>query len=199
MTRVDFIRELSRKLRKLPKDEIENALNYYNEYFDDAGVGYEDEVNDIFTSPSEVAYQILADYSVKDMDSKPNSTKKGISAIWFVLLAIFAAPLAIPVTVALFAIAASLTIAAITILAALLFTLFMMILSGIMASFSGLVLIFKETATSFVYIGGGITVIGISILTSIPVVYFGNKSLRFIANTANKLLIKAKNRRRDRQ
>lgn len=38
MTRIEFLAELSRKLDKLPKEEFENVLRYYDEVFLDAGV-----------------------------------------------------------------------------------------------------------------------------------------------------------------
>jgi len=37
MNRHEFIAQLKKKLRKLPFDEINEAVDYYEGYFDDAG------------------------------------------------------------------------------------------------------------------------------------------------------------------
>ena len=37
MNRDEFLRELSRELRRLPRDEYEKAMDYYVEFFNDAG------------------------------------------------------------------------------------------------------------------------------------------------------------------
>lgn len=38
MSRNEYMKELELALRRLPKAEREEALSYYNEYFDDAGL-----------------------------------------------------------------------------------------------------------------------------------------------------------------
>lgn len=37
MSREEYLRALSRELRRLPKDEYEKAMDYYVEYFEEAG------------------------------------------------------------------------------------------------------------------------------------------------------------------
>ena len=37
MNRNEYMKELEQALKRLPKAEREEALSYYNEYFDDAG------------------------------------------------------------------------------------------------------------------------------------------------------------------
>ncbi|WP_438823966.1 HAAS signaling domain-containing protein [Bacillus sp. JJ1773] len=36
MNKESYLRELQRKLRKLPDEEVNAALDYYSEYFDEA-------------------------------------------------------------------------------------------------------------------------------------------------------------------
>lgn len=195
MNRVEFISELRSKLKRLPKDEIEDALNYYNEYFDEAGIEDEQQVMESLGSPCDIASQILADYSLKDMSLKPNSTKKGISAVWFAILAVFAAPIALPLTIAIFLTVGAIGVAVIAIIIAFLLTMIAMGGAGIVAVISGLVVIFKDIPTALIFIGGGIVVVGIDALIFIPITYLANKGFRFIANTTNKILNKAKKRR----
>ena len=38
MNKEEFLKELKERLEGLPSDEIENAINYYIEYFEDAKI-----------------------------------------------------------------------------------------------------------------------------------------------------------------
>lgn len=55
MNREEYMAALEKHLRKLPRDERENALVYYNEYFDDAGPENEDRVIGELGSPTKLA------------------------------------------------------------------------------------------------------------------------------------------------
>ena len=59
MNKNTFLSELSRKLRRLPVEEQQNAINYYTEYFMDAGVGELDDVTAIVGSVDEVAAETI--------------------------------------------------------------------------------------------------------------------------------------------
>ena len=37
MTKVEYLAKLDRYLRKLPKDDYQEAMDYFREYFDEAG------------------------------------------------------------------------------------------------------------------------------------------------------------------
>lgn len=37
MNREEYLNELKKYLRRLPKDDYENAIEYFTEYFEDAG------------------------------------------------------------------------------------------------------------------------------------------------------------------
>ncbi|HVI40319.1 MAG TPA: DUF1700 domain-containing protein, partial [Anaerovoracaceae bacterium] len=89
MNRSEFFKKLEQGLTRVSKEERETALDYYNEYFDDAGAENEQRVIEELGSPAQIAARIKADSAVKKLegDTKP-SMKKGISAVWFVILAI---------------------------------------------------------------------------------------------------------------
>ena len=52
MKRIEFITELSRKLYKLPKEELESVLSYYDEIFLDAGIENEEETAEYYKTNS---------------------------------------------------------------------------------------------------------------------------------------------------
>ena len=59
MNRVEFIDELKKKLRKLPYDEIKEAIDYYEAYFDDAGPENEQNVKEILNVSESTLYPVL--------------------------------------------------------------------------------------------------------------------------------------------
>lgn len=62
MNRQEFFRRLEYLLRGIPESERMDALQYYNDYFDDAGAGNEEQVIRELGSPEAVAEMILEDY-----------------------------------------------------------------------------------------------------------------------------------------
>lgn len=58
MNRQLFMRDLNRFLADLPTEEREQALNYYEDYFEDAGIENEQKVIEELGSPVDVAKQI---------------------------------------------------------------------------------------------------------------------------------------------
>ena len=69
MNRKDFLRRLQLELYKLPRHEIDDAIAYYNEYFEEAGPEAEEDVIRELGSPSRIATQIKADYAVRQLES----------------------------------------------------------------------------------------------------------------------------------
>lgn len=61
MNRQEFMERLEYLLRGIPASEREDALAYYNDYFDEAGVENEYQVIQELGSPEQVAQTILAD------------------------------------------------------------------------------------------------------------------------------------------
>ncbi len=63
MNRLDFMKELERLLADISESEREEALQYYNDYLNDAGVENEEEVIASLGSPQKVAATIKAGLS----------------------------------------------------------------------------------------------------------------------------------------
>jgi len=69
VNRKEFLRKLQLELYKLPRHEIDDAIAYYNEYFEEAGPEQEQAVIKDLGSPSKIATQIKADYAVRQLES----------------------------------------------------------------------------------------------------------------------------------
>ncbi len=62
MNRTDFMKELRAGIVKLPYQEAEAALEYYEEYFEEAGAENEERVLEELGDPKAIAKQIMEDF-----------------------------------------------------------------------------------------------------------------------------------------
>ena len=69
MNRVEFMKELRAGIVKLPYQEAEAALEYYEEYFEEAGSENEERVIHELGDPKEVAAQIMRDFRNKEAEA----------------------------------------------------------------------------------------------------------------------------------
>lgn len=190
MNRSEFFIKLEQGLSKVPKEEAEAALSYYHEYFDDAGEDNEQKVIEELGSPAQIAAKIKAESAVKELEQPAPSVKKGISAIWWVILAIFAAPIALPIAIALAAVAIGLVIAAIGIIIALIVTVAAVFGSGILIIIAGFAVIATSIPASLFTVGVGLAILGATILIGILVVLAARGLFSGIAKLMNKQLNK---------
>lgn len=191
MNRSEFFEKLEQGLTKVSKEEREAALAYYHEYFDDAGAENEQRVIEELGSPMQIAARIKADSAVKklDEDAKP-SMKKGISAVWLVILAIFAAPIALPLAIGAAALAIGLLAALIGVVIALVAGVAAFFIAGIVVIGAGIAVIATSLPSAIFSIGVGLLVLGISILTGILVVLAARGIFGSVAKGMNKQLNK---------
>lgn len=118
MNKETYLRFLRAYLtNRLPAGEVEDIMNYYTEYFEDAGEGREQAVMTELGSPERLAQQILgerqreelvpaetADYGHKETYSAPSyvpANRGGMPGWMFVLILIVAAVFAGPVLASL--------------------------------------------------------------------------------------------------
>jgi len=68
MNRQLFMEELKRKLKRLPVEEFDSAVSFYNEYFDEAGPENEQNVIGQLGTPADVAAKIICEFAYKSTD-----------------------------------------------------------------------------------------------------------------------------------
>ena len=204
MNRREFINTMAVELSKISRDEAEDIIAYYNEYLDDAGIENEQQALEELGNPSKIAAQIKADYAVKQMDrasfrksgraqenvrydqnGQPVPPKKGISVIWWVILGIFAAPVALPLAFA----AGVLVIALFIVLGAFIFSLLVaaaaIFAGGIACVIAGFAILFVDFANAIVAIGLGFLTIGLALLLGTAIVLVSRMLFRFITRKIN--------------
>ena len=91
MTRNEFLAELKKHLQSLAEAEQEEAIRYYEEYFDDAGPENEARVIEELGSPAELARDIIANstFSIAKTSAQQPEVKQkstGGKALFWALL-----------------------------------------------------------------------------------------------------------------
>ncbi len=59
MTRNEYMEQLKKYLKRLPKEDYDNAIEYFSEYFDEAGSENEQQVMEELGEPREAARELL--------------------------------------------------------------------------------------------------------------------------------------------
>ncbi|EHI70553.1 DUF1700 domain-containing protein [Streptococcus ictaluri] len=101
MTRIEYLAELDKYLRKLPKEDYQEAMDYYIEYFDEAGPEREEHVIQELGSPKEAASEIISNVLGKHLANNDKTPKSRATIIGLTILSLFAAPLALPLLLSL--------------------------------------------------------------------------------------------------
>ncbi len=76
MNRTDFMKELRAGIVKLPYQEAEAALEYYEEYFEEAGAENEERVLEELGDPRAIAKQIMEDFHNREAENGNEFTAK---------------------------------------------------------------------------------------------------------------------------
>ncbi|MEK5333371.1 MULTISPECIES: DUF1700 domain-containing protein [unclassified Lysinibacillus] len=164
MDRVSYLKKLRGKLSRLPAHELNAALVYYEEYFDEAGAENEQQVISQLGSPSVVASQIMADFALKDLDATPASTKKNMTAIWLIILAILSAPLSLPILAVAVALMISVGAVIFSVVVAIVATVLSIFLGGVVALIAGFFVLTEHWPTALLFMGIGLIVTGLGVL-----------------------------------
>ena len=164
LTKEEYLAQLKKYLKRLPKEDYNNAMDYFTEYFEDAGPEGEAALIQELGTPKEAAYEILE--KRKDPDTP----------IWKIIFLTFLSICAAPIGGAL-----ALTIIALALAGVL------VIVAGLLAIFSfgiafalvggklfirGIIAITASPSGASLISGAGLFSIGISILAILAVFCF---------------------------
>ncbi len=193
MSRKAFMARLDELLADITEAEKDEALSYYEEYFEDAGVENEESVIQALGSPEKVAATIKAGlgesavedgefsetgysnpyYDVKDEVATINNKRKGLSGIgtggWVIIfiLCLFVLPIFGPILLGVVGTIFGLLVA----IAAVIFSVFVtgvaLVAAAIAMVVAGFATLFATPIVGVALIGAALVVAGIGILASI--------------------------------
>jgi len=210
MTRNEYMEQLKRYLRRLPKEDYENAVEYFSEYFDEAGPENEQQMMKDLGDPKEAAREVLLNLleesvengsaeeasrteTVKTFSEKALPEKKKRSPGKIILLA-FLVICASPVSIALLIAGLAVLAAVVLVIAAVIFSLAVTsiatIAGGIMVVGFGATLVMRSLAAACMMVGGGFLLAGAGILFGVLTVYICKWCATGIGRLVNRLVRK---------
>lgn len=163
MNKSKFIKELKLRLRGLSKEDLDDAINYYEEYFLDSGVDDEEDVTQMVGDPKDVARKILEE-TLQKQDKKTKEeggVKNSMKSVWLVVLGICAAPIAFPIIIVLLAVLFAITVTVFSIFIAAMACAVSFVITGIAMVPA---IAFSSGAQTLIILGISLIGIGLGIL-----------------------------------
>ena len=169
MTREEYLRQLQHYLKRLPKEDYDSAMEYFTEYFEEAGPEGEQAVIAELGTPKQAASELLRNL-LNEQIVQPRERRSVGSVLMIALLAICAAPIALPLAIA----ATAILFALVLVIASAVLCVLLLGVCGILVS-GKLILIGLASAGSSVpgmcmLLGLGLLGIGLGILLSMVLI-----------------------------
>ncbi len=209
MNRIEFMRQLEVLLSGITKDDQVDALQYYNDYFDEAGTENESDVIQELGSPEKVA-KIIRESLGQDGENNSEYSERGYSDTRFeekdellsknreknkipiLLLILGVLFIGIPVVLPLGLSGISVVFAIIVTILSLIFAVLIagvaLVVSGVAIIIYGLINVAASVAQSFIVIGTGLLLIVFGALVS----YAGYGVMRWSVNLIKKGILSIK-------
>ena len=164
MTKTEYMKILTHNLRRLPKEDYDRAIEYFEEYFAEAGPENEQQAIADLGSPDEAAKALIVDLAAQNIKEKPKTMKGGLSALWITVLAVCSAPVTLPIAICLLAVIAVVLFCVGIALFCVVISAVAVAASGILTLFGGIVLLFRSLGDGLCNIGLGLFSTGLGIL-----------------------------------
>lgn len=164
MTKTEYMKILTHNLRRLPKEDYDRAIEYFEEYFAEAGPENEQQAIADLGSPDEAAKALIVDLAAQNIKEKPKTMKGGLSALWIAVLAVCSAPVTLPIAICLLAVIAVVLFCVGIALFCVVISAVAVAASGILTLFGGIVLLFRSLGDGLCNIGLGFFSTGLGIL-----------------------------------
>lgn len=184
MNRIEFMTELAALLQDVPVEERKEAMQYYNDYFDDAGEEEKDVVKEL-GSPAKVAENIKKDLGIQteipsggaqnaganhtgaqDARAQDNGTQnvgtqnvgtqEQSNHIWKIVLIVLVVIFGIPLLLGIGGGVLGLLAGIIATVFSVILTAVLVVITGVLAIVAGVTFLITEPAVGLALIGGGL-------------------------------------------
>ena len=173
MNKEEYMSRLRRRLRRLPNEDYERAVDYFTEYFADAGPDKEAQAIEDLGSPEMAADQIIRNLAVENAAEPVRNVRRGFSALQTGILAVFAAPIALPLALA----SGAVILAFVLVVIALILSLFLIAVSSAVSALPCILvsiwLLFTSFQDGLATLGLGLILFGFGALMTMFSVLFG--------------------------
>lgn len=168
MNRYNYLNALSNIIQnELPADEYNNVMQYYSEYFADAGADKEQEVIASLGTPEELARGIIAEQCGREPDEIIVRTKRrGLPLGWIIAIAIVGSPIWLALLCVGIAVGACVVAIAITVVVVAL----VFVLVGVVLVIGGIGKLFTVPGDGLVALGLGFIIEAAGIALAILII-----------------------------
>lgn len=154
MTRTEYIAKLTKYLRKLPQQDYEEAIEYFTEYFEEAGPENEARVIAELGTPKEAAHEVISRLLEEKIVEDKSSLRNKTTILWIAILAVLASPVALPILLFFLAIIVTLLMIIFAVIVTALALTFALLISGVYTFFTSFSLLSVSLASTL--FGGGL-------------------------------------------
>ena len=154
MTRTEYIAKLTKYLRKLPQQDYEEAIEYFMEYFEEAGPENEARVIAELGTPKEAAHEVISRLLEEKIVEDKSSLRNKTAILWIAILAVLASPVALPILLFFLAMIMTLLMIIFAVLVTALALTFALLISGAYTFFTSFSLLSVSLASTL--FGGGL-------------------------------------------
>lgn len=183
MSKEEYLNQLHKYLRKLPKKDYDDVMDYFEEYFQETDEAGAQKLIAELGTPKEAAHELIANLLDKKIDSAyvynqdntntDSSTKRSSkwSIFWIACLSILAVPVAAPLLFALIMLLFCAVICVAIALICVFILAFCLLLVGGKLFIRGLFAITTSISGFALVSGYGLLTVGLSILLTILTIY----------------------------
>lgn len=175
MTKQEFLEKLNTLLSDIPKTERDSAIQYYEEYFEEAGIGEADIIPEDMERPEAIAKDIRAGldneeqpwehYFEKEEHSTDNKQHMDSSKIvLLIILAVFTSPLWASVLLSVAGVGIGIVCTVFGIVVAIIALMASLLLAGITVTIVGAIKLLTVPIAGITVMGIGLILFGIGLL-----------------------------------
>lgn len=173
MTKQVYLDQLRKYLKKLPAEDYADAMEYFTEYFEEADEEQAQQLMHELGTPKEAARELIQNLLDKKITEQADGTapKKKSHIFWIAFLTICAAPIGVPLLIALLLVLCALCICAAAIVLSVFCCALAFFLVGGKLIVRGLLAIPYTLSGAGMIAGSGLLTLGLSILAVVLGIY----------------------------
>lgn len=164
MTKTEYLAKLTKYLRKLPQKDYEEALEYFMEYFEEAGPENEAQVIAELGTPKEAAHEVITRLLDEKIIEDKSSLRNKTTILWIAIIAVLASPVALPILLFFLAMLMTLLMIIFAVIVTALALTFALLISGVYTFFTSFSLLSVSLASTLFGVGLGLLMFGGALL-----------------------------------
>lgn len=180
---MSYLNELEAHLHALPRDERDETMAYYDEYFTDANLSNS-------AARKQFARRLIADFYMDADDESEIKPKQQLRMIWVVILGLLASPVILPVALIMVALLVSALAVVLSIAVTIVSIVVAIIIIAVVSIVTGVAVVFNSLSGGIFFMGVGIAALGVLLLIGPLMISFMRACFNGLIN-----LIKAIGRR----